>query len=103
MGDGDANELLAFEHVRVLNVTSGALRCLIGGKRVWLPREHIKGALWCRGDSGRLLIRRWVALARNLTLPVASAAAWLGREPLRAVPPPRRLRLLRPARIRSGH
>ena len=69
MRDGDADELLAFERVRVLNVTSGAMRCLIGDKRVWLPREHIRGALRCRGDSGRLMVRRWVAVDRKLALP----------------------------------
>jgi hypothetical protein len=69
MRDGDADELLPFERVRVLNVTSGAMHCLIGDKSVWLPREHIRGTLRCRGDIGRLLIRRWVAVDRNLPLP----------------------------------
>jgi hypothetical protein len=103
MRDGTANELLAFEHVRVLNVTPGALRCLIGGKRIWLPREHIKGTLWCRGDSGRLLVRRWVALDRHLTVPSAPASVRLSCQPLRGIPPPRRLHLLRPHLVTNGH
>ena len=102
MRDGDANELLAFERVRVLNVTSGALHCLIGDKRVWLPREHIKGTLCCRGDSGRLLVRRWVALDRNLALPAAPLVVQLSCQALRVLQP-RRLRLLRPGRVTSGH
>ena len=69
MRDGDADELLAYERVRVLNVTAGAMHCQIGDKRVWLPREHIRGTLRCRGDSGRLLVRRWVAVDRHLALP----------------------------------
>jgi hypothetical protein len=56
MRDGDANELLAFDHVRVLNVTSGALRCLIGDKRLAAAR-HIEHALVsqrrCRPTLGR--------------------------------------------------
>ena len=102
MRDGDRNELLVFEQVRVLNVTAGALRCLIGRKRVWLPREHIKGTLWCRGDTGRLLVRRWIALARNLTAAAAPVVVRLSCQPL-CVPTPRRLRVLRPVRITSGH
>jgi len=66
---GDADDLLAFTRVRVLKATAGALRCLIGDRRVWLPRHHIKGALACRGDSGTLFVRRWIALDRRLTLP----------------------------------
>ena len=69
MRDGDADDLLAFDRVRVLNVTAGAMHCLIGDKRVWLPREHIRGTLRCRGDSGRLLVRRWIAVDRRLALP----------------------------------
>ena len=68
MRDGD-DELLVYEQVRVLNVTSGAMRCLIGDKRVWLPRQHISGTLSCRGDSGTLRVRRWVATDRKLALP----------------------------------
>ena len=68
---GDADELLSFTGVRVLRATAGALRCLIGDKRVWLPRQHIKGALLCRGDSGTLLVRRWIALDRRLAIPGA--------------------------------
>jgi hypothetical protein len=102
MRDGDANDLLAFEHVRVLNVMPGALRCLIGDKRVWLPRQHIKGTLFCRGDIGRLLIRRWVALDRRLTLPGVPAVVRLICEPLRALRP-RRLRLLPPGPLTNGH
>jgi hypothetical protein len=93
MRDGDANELLAFEHVRVLSVMHGALRCLVAGKRVWLPRQHIKGALWCRGDSGRLMVRRWVAVDRKLTLP-APAVMRLVCQPVSAASRTRRSRRL---------
>ena len=96
---GDANELLAFDHVRVLSVMPGALRCLVAGKRVWLPRHHIKGALWCRGDSGRLMVRRWVAVERNLTLPVP-AVVRLTCESVSAALRPRRSRSLR--RVPNG-
>jgi hypothetical protein len=102
MRDGNANELLAFERVRVLNVASGALHCLIGDKRVWLPREHIKGRLWCRNDSGTLLIRRWVALDRNLALPAAPLVVRLSCR-TRGVLQLRRLHLLRPGGVTSGN
>lgn len=92
MGDGD--ELLIFERVRVLAVAAGAVRCLIGDKRVWLPREHIKGTLCRRGDCGRLLIRRWVAHDRHLAVPQAARAIEPGLPALRDRQP-RRLHLLR--------
>ena len=100
MRDGDADELLVFEQVRVLNVTSGAMRCLIGDKRVWLPREHVDGALRCRGDSGRLLVRRWVAIDRKLTLP--PRVVRLNCQSLRTMPSPT-LRLVRRGPGTNGH
>ena len=93
MRDGDADDLLAFDRVRVLNVTAGAMHCLIGDKRVWLPREHIKGTLCCQGDIGRLLVRRWVAVDRKLILPAAPAVVPRICRPLR---------VLRPGRIPTG-
>jgi hypothetical protein len=102
MRNGDANELLAFERVRILNVASGALHCLIGRRRVWLPREHIKGTLWCAGDRGRLFVRRWVALDRNLVPPAAAQVVRLSRQALRVLQP-RRLRLLPPGGLTHGH
>ena len=101
MQDGKADELLAFEQVRILNVASGALYCLIGDKRVWLPREHIKTMLCCRGDRGRLLVRRWVALDRQLVVPAAARLVPLSRPPHRAQPP-RRLRLVPPGPFANG-
>jgi hypothetical protein len=103
MRDGDANELLAFENVRVLNVTPGALRCLIGSKRVWLPREHVKGNLWCRGDTGRLLVRRWVALDRHLAFSGAPCVIRLIGPPRQHEPSPRRLHLLRMPPTTNGN
>jgi hypothetical protein len=69
MFSDDVDELLAFQRVRVVRSTTPALLCAIGDKRVWLPREHIRGRLWSRGDRGTLFVRRWVALDRRLTLP----------------------------------
>jgi hypothetical protein len=63
------DELLHFNNVRVMSSTGSALLCEIGGRMVWLPRRHISGNLWCRGDRGRLLIRRWVARDRSLIEP----------------------------------
>ncbi len=93
---GDADELLSFTGVRVLRATAGALRCLIGDKRVWLPRQHIKGALLCRGDSGTLLVRRWIALDRRLAIP---GSLRLLCQPVSQVHRMRRLRLVRGGRI----
>ena len=62
----DADTLVAFPDVRVLRSTAPALLCRIGEKSVWLPRGHISGKLWCTGDRGKLLIRRWVARDRHL-------------------------------------
>jgi hypothetical protein len=101
MQDGKAQELVAFEQVRILNVASGALYCLIGDKRVWLPREHIKSTLCCRGDRGRLFVRRWVALDRQLVLPGAARVVPLSRPPHRAMQP-RRLRLVPPGPFTGG-
>jgi hypothetical protein len=62
----DADELVVFHDVRVLRSTAPALLCRIGHRSVWLPRGHITGKLWCVGDRGKLLIRRWVARDRQL-------------------------------------
>ena len=69
--DENEADFLAFPHVRIIEAAAQALFCAIGGKRVWLPRHHIKGHLFRRGDCGRLLVRRWVALDRHLTNTVA--------------------------------
>ena len=99
---GKAHELLPFEQVRILNVASGALYCLIGVKRVWLPREHIKSTLCCRGDTGRVFVRRWVALDRQLVLPDAAPAVPLSRA-ARGALQPRRLRLVPSGPFTNGH
>lgn len=62
----DPHDFVAFRHVRVIQATAPALFCAIAAKRVWLPREHVKGRLWSRGDRGTLCVRRWVALDRHL-------------------------------------
>ena len=100
MRDGD-DELLVYEDVRVLNVTSGAMRCLIGEKRVWLPREHISGMLWCRGDSGTLRVRRWVAIDRKLALP--PRVVQLSCQSLRTNLRSSTLRLVRRGPVTNGH
>ena len=66
MATDDADDLVAFEDVRVIRSTAPALLCRIGDRSVWLPRGHISGKLWCIGDRGKLLIRRWVARDRHL-------------------------------------
>jgi hypothetical protein len=93
----EVDELVAFERVRVVTSTAAALQCAIGDKRVWLPREHIKGRLWSRGDCGTLLVRRWIALDRQLRVPDVAAAVHVV---CRGTPSPqatRRLRLLPPS------
>ena len=70
------DDLVAFRYVRVVRSTAPALFCAIGDERVWLPRRHIRGNLWRRGDCGDLLIRRWVAVDRRLIDPDA-AAPWV--------------------------
>jgi len=62
----DADDLVAFEDVKVIRSTAPALYCRIGEKSVWLPRWHISGKLWCTGDRGTLFIRRWLARDRKL-------------------------------------
>lgn len=62
----DADDLVAFQDVRVIRSTAPALLCRIGPKSVWLPRRHISGKLWCAGDRGRLYVRRWLAREREL-------------------------------------
>jgi hypothetical protein len=58
---GDADDLVQFLDVTVIRSTAPALLCLIGDQRVWLPRRHISGKLWCTGDRGKLFIPRWLA------------------------------------------
>lgn len=69
MTEDDADGLVPFLDVRVIASSVPALFCAIGKRRVWLPRFHISGKLWRRGDRGTLLIRRWVALDRRLAVP----------------------------------
>ena len=71
----DADDLVAFRDVRIIRSTAPALLCAIGEKRVWLPRGHISGKLWCTGDRGTLFIRRWVARDRRLIDPHGTDAA----------------------------
>lgn len=61
-----ADDLIPFDDVRVIRVSASAVLCRIGERSVWLPRGHISGRLWCAGNRGKLLIRRWVALDRHL-------------------------------------
>jgi len=91
----DADDLVAFEDVRVIRSTAPALLCAIGDRHVWLPRRHISGKLWCTGDRGKLFIRRWVARDRRLNDPHGATAA-LPPEPATARPRgPGRLHLVR--------
>jgi len=66
MPTDNADDLVPFLDVTVISATSPALLCRIGEKSVWLPRRHISGRLWCVGDRGRLLVRRWLARERQL-------------------------------------
>lgn len=83
----DPDDFLLFKDVRVLRSTAPALLCRIAGKTVWLPRRHIAGNLWCAGDRGKLSIRRWIALDRQLIHPPGTVAV------LSLVPPPSERRL----------
>jgi hypothetical protein len=99
----EADELVAFERVRVVRSTAAALQCAIGDKRVWLPREHVKGRLWSRGDCGTLLVRRWIALDRQLTVPELPPSVHLLCSGMPSPPAMRRLRLLPSGRHPVGH
>ena len=66
MDSTDADHLVAFQDVRVIQAAAAALLCRIGGRSVWLPRVHISGKLRCAGDRGKLFIRRWLARDRRL-------------------------------------
>ena len=91
MVEDDADAFVRFRNVRVICSTAPALFCGIGNKRVWLPRRHISGRLWCRGDQGMLHIRRWVALQRHLLDPRGAALL----APLLRSISPRLLRVVR--------
>ena len=73
MPTNDADDLVPFQDVRIIRATAPALLCQIGDKRVWLPRLHLSGKLWCTGDRGKLFIRRWVARDRGLIGPDGAA------------------------------
>jgi len=66
MAPHDADDLVAFRNVTIVRSTAPALLCRIGNRSVWLPRWHVSGKLWCAGDRGTLLVRRWVARERHL-------------------------------------
>lgn len=66
MAVDDADDLVPFQDVRVIRSTAPALLCRIAERKVWLPRWHIAGKLYCTGDRGKLFIRRWVARDRHL-------------------------------------
>src|SRR4029077_4417258 len=76
-----ADDLVAFQDVRIISATAPALLCRIGGRNVWLPRRHISGKLWCNGDRGKLFIRRWVARDRHLIdlhgVPISSSPPYV--------------------------
>ena len=74
----DADDLVPFRDVRVIESTAPALCCRVGGRQVWLPRNHVAGKLWCVGDRGTLFIRRWLALERHLLPPEPLAVALAG-------------------------
>jgi hypothetical protein len=92
----DGDTLVLFQAVRVIRATASALLCRIGSRSVWLPRVHISGRLWCTGDRGKLLIRRWVARDRQLIDPDGMAIAPVPSIP--RLPAPGRLHLVRRAR-----
>src|SRR5437763_243607 len=94
MATDDADDLVTFRDVRVIRSTAPALLCRIGNRSVWLPRWHVSGKLWCAGDRGKLLIRRWLARERLLIdlhgAPIACPVVAISRPRL-----PVRLRLVR--------
>lgn len=101
MASQDADDLVAFQDVRVIRATAPALLCRVGQRSVWLPRTHISGKLWCTGDRGKLFIRRWVARDRHLidlhgfaiASPVRATPTRRLRSPLHLVPRGRKLSL----------
>jgi hypothetical protein len=90
----DGDTLVLFQAVRVIRATASALLCRIGSRSVWLPRVHISGRLWCTGDRGKLLIRRWVARDRQL-IDLDGVAIAPPVPSIPRLPTPSRLRLVR--------
>ena len=90
MAADDADDLVAFRDVTVIRSTAPALLCRIGNRSVWLSRWHVSGKLWCAGDRGKLLVRRWVAREHHLIdlngAPIASPVAATLRPRLAAQP-----------------
>jgi hypothetical protein len=82
MNSTDADDLVAFQDVRVIQAAAPALLCRINDRNVWLPRLHISGKLWCVGDRGKLFVRRWLARDRRLIDDKGIAIA----PPVRSVP-----------------
>ena len=94
MPTDDANDLVEFQDVRVIETSGPAQLCRIGNRTVWLSRRHISGKLWCSGDRGKLFVRRW--LARDLQLIDQRGAPILPLAPSIARPrPPGRLHPVR--------
>jgi hypothetical protein len=68
MPDADENELMLFDGVRVVAERSRVLLCLIRDRKVWVQRSHVQegSEVKTRGDRGRLVIPKWLAVDLDL-------------------------------------
>ncbi len=55
------------EGVEVVIETEVALLCVVRGKEVWVPREHVVNPeMWRAGERGTLVVPRWLAVRKGL-------------------------------------
>ena len=68
MSDRDETDLLLFDDVRVIAERSRVLLCLIRDRTVWVHRSHVGlgSNVNRRGDHGRLVIPKWLAVDLDL-------------------------------------
>jgi len=62
------NQEVGFEDVEVLLDTGTALLVEIEEEKYWIPQSQVSedSEVWKKGDSGRLVISRWIAKEKGL-------------------------------------
>ena len=79
----DGDEPITFEKCEVARTTDKALLCWIDGDKVWIPKSQIDddselydGAV--EGDTGTLVIPRWLAIDKALVDEEGAEEPWDG-------------------------
>ena len=68
MPDADETDLMLFNGVRIVAERSRVLLCVIHERAVWVHRSQLREGtdVRARGDRGRLVIPKWLAVDLDL-------------------------------------